>query len=182
MPIKNKTMALIRVRRTPYSGLLSFFQDVFFKQEGLALKALEILKIIYSHEVKAEDWNKLITRVFNVDLLSKDEELIIDEACIKYLGFHREDINFSKARLRGKKAYKELLIRENIEPSIKEVLLKYSKWNSAVTSYYSIINKLKALGLIDKTNGYYNKSEKFKNRLTQVTDLLNGFENETKQH
>ena len=110
-----------------------------------------------------------------------DDETVIDEACVNYLGFHRENIRASKARLRGKKAYKNLAERDDVPQQIKDVLAKVSEWNSAVTAYYSIINKFKALGLIEKSGGFYMMSDKFSRRLLQVTSLLEGFKNETKQ-
>ncbi|HLE06635.1 MAG TPA: hypothetical protein VI790_04730, partial [Candidatus Nanoarchaeia archaeon] len=102
------------------------------------------------------------------------------EACFKYLGFHRENITASKAKLRGKKAFKDLLSDPSLEASYRDVLMRASKWHSAVTSYYSILNKLKALGLIEKADGYYVRSDKFLNRLSQVNSLFEGFSNELK--
>jgi len=178
MPLKNKTMALIRLRKTPYSGLHSFFQDVFYKQDAFASKALTFLKIIYKDNVKATDWKSSIKKLFDVNAPTIADERVIDEACFKYLGFHREDIKASKARLRGKKAYKNLLERNDLPSNMRKVLKKVSQWNSAVTSYYSILNKLKALGFIEKNSGVYVKSDKFKRRFSQVLSMIEGFENE----
>ncbi len=181
MPLKNKTMALIRLRKTPYSGLLSFMQDVFFRNEKQAIKAMGLLKIIYEKKINTKDWRQIIKELFEVEEINHHDEQLIDEACIKYLGFHRENITASKTRLRGKKAYKELIERQDISDELRKTLNKTTKWNSAVTMYYSIINKLKAIGLIEKTNSQYVKSDKFKRRFSQVITLIEGFENETKQ-
>jgi len=181
MPLKNKTMALIRLRKTPYSGLLSFFQDLFYKQEDLSSKALELLGFIYENGFKASDWKEMIQQLFKVNQPTIADERVIDEACFKYLGFHREDLQASKAKLRGRKAYKKLLDQSNVADDVKVVLKKVSNWNSAVTSYYSILNKLKALGFVEKNEGVYVKSDKFKRRFNQVLGLLEGFENEVKQ-
>ena len=178
MPLKNKTMALIRVRKTPYSGLPSFLQDVFYKQELLADKAFLLLKVIYSKKTLVTDWKLLVKELFGVDSPSTGDESVISEACFKYLGFHRENITASKAKLRGKKAFKDLLSDPSLEASYRDVLMRASKWHSAVTSYYSILNKLKALGLIEKADGYYVRSDKFLNRLSQVNSLFEGFSNE----
>ncbi len=180
MPLKNKTMALIRLRKTPYSGLLSFLQDVFFRQENLAEKAIVLLGKIYSGGYDAKSWKSVVSELFNVTPPSGKDEEVIDEACVEYLGFHRENIRASKARLRGKKAYKEMMEREDIPKEIREVLGKVSEWNSAVTAYYSIINKFKALGLIEKSGSSYVMSDKFSRRLLQVASMLEGFKNETK--
>ncbi len=188
MPIKNKTMALIRIRKTPYSGLKAFLQDVFYKDETgvLAEKALELLKIAYAEPFKSSDWKKLVSKLFNVSECTSTDERVLDEICLKHLGFHRMDINASKNKLRGKKAYQELMNKSKagaIKLSEDElsVLKKVNEWNRAVASYYSILNKLKALGFIEKKEGYYCKSERFKNRFTQVIDLMHGFENELKK-
>jgi hypothetical protein len=181
MPIKNKTMALIRLRKTPYSSLLSFLKDVFYKQEDLADKALAFLGFIYQQEFKASDWSKMIEHLFEVKQPSSADDRVIDEACFKYLGFHRENINASKARLRGKKAYMKLLESPEVDDGVKSVLKRVSDWNGAVASYYSVINKLKALGLVEKNQGYYVSSDKFKRRFSQVLGLLEGFETEVKQ-
>ncbi len=181
MPLKNKTMALIRLRKIPYSGLLSFMQDVFYKDEVMANHALRLLERVYKQSIQASEWRSVVSELFGVKESSSADESVIDDACINYLGFHREDVVASKAHLRGKKAYKQLLDRPDVKPEVKSVLKRVSAWNSAVTSYYSIINKLKALGLIEKIDNSYVKSNKLTNRFSQVIGLLEGFENETKQ-
>ncbi|MFA5405904.1 MAG: hypothetical protein WC307_00905 [Candidatus Nanoarchaeia archaeon] len=180
MPLKNKTMALIRLRKIPYSGLLSFLQDVFYKDDVMAGKALKLLEMVYKKSIPASDWKSVVSELFNVKPASSSDESVIDDACINYLGFHREDVILSKARLRGRKAYKQLLERSDVKPDVKLILKKVSDWNSAVTSYYSIINKMKALGLIEKTDNFYVKSNKLSNRFSQVIGLLEGFELEFK--
>lgn len=182
MSLKNKTMALIRLRKTPYSGLLSFLQDVFYKKDELAEQALKLLRRVYEKEFKASDWNKLISELFSVEEPSKSDERVIDKAVKKHLGFHRENLRASKYKLRGKKAYKKLLEKDGVSDEVRVVLKKVSDWNSAVASYYSILNKLKALGLIEKSGGVYVKSEKFKRRFSQVLSLVEGFENEITEH
>lgn len=182
MPIKNKTMALIRLRKTPYSGLLSFLQDVFYRDVTgvLAEKALELLKMIYKEDVKASDWKKVIGSLFSVSESTSSDESMLDKVCFEYLGFHRMDVEASKHKLRGRKAYQELMEKNNkLSDGELSVLKKVNEWNKAVTSYYSILNKLKALGFIEKKEGCYCKSQKFKNRFTQVIDLMSGFENES---
>lgn len=181
MPLKNKTMALIRLRKTPYSGLLSFLQDVFYKKDELAGSALKFLRRVYEGEVKASDWKKVIRELFGVEELSESDEQVIDQAVVKHLGFHRQNLKASKYRLRGKKVYKKLLEKDGVSEEVRVVLKKVTDWNSAVTSYYSILNKLKALGLIEKSEGFYVKSEKFKRRFSQVLSLVEGFENEVTQ-
>ena len=185
MPIKNKTMALIRLRKTPYSGLLSFLQDVFYRDVTgvLADKALKLLKRIYKEDVKASDWRVIISELFNVSYSTSADESVLDEVCFNHLGFHRMDVEASKHKLRGRKVYQGLIEKDKagvIKLSDRElsVLKKVNGWNKAVTSYYSVLNKLKALGFIEKKDKYYSKSQKFKNRFTQVIDLMSGFENE----
>lgn len=180
MPLKNKSMALVRIRRTPYSGLLSFLQDVFFKQESLAEKAISLLRIIYNGDIKTAEWRRLVKELFIVEELTSSDERVIDDACIKYLGLNRMDVTASKAKLRGRKAYKDLLGNGGLDNELRKVLERASRWNGAVASYYSVINKLKALGFIEKESGYYVKSDKFVNRLQQVVSFLEGFENEVK--
>jgi hypothetical protein len=182
MALTKKTMALIRLRKTPYSGLLSFLQDVFYKQELLADKALNLLKIIYQEGFDASDWKKIVKLLFSVKEPTQADDGVIDKACIDHLGFHRQNIRASKTKLRGKKVYKKLLDNEKVPDEVKVVLKRVSSWNSAVTSYYSILNKLKALGLVEKASGAYVKSEKFKRRLSQVLSLIEGFETEVTEH
>ncbi len=180
MVLKNKSMALIRIRKTPYSGLISFLQDIFFKDQKLAKIAYNLLKEIYSKGILSKDWRVIIKKYFEVSPPTSDDELKLDEACEKYLGFKRQNLIASKQKLRGKKAYK-LLLEKDIDEDIRHALEKISKWNSAVASYYSILNKLKAIGLIEKSNGMYIKSDRFKKRLSQISDILVGFEEEINQ-
>jgi hypothetical protein len=42
--------------------------------------------------------------------------------CINYLGFTAVDVVASKAHLRGKKAYKQLLDRTDVKPEVKSGL------------------------------------------------------------
>ena len=117
MPIKNKTMALIRLRKTPYSGLLSFLQDVFYRDVTgvLAEKALELLKIICKEDVKASDWRKMVGGLFNVSDSTSADESVLDKVCFNHLGFHRMDVEASKHKLRGRKAYQELMDKDKAE-------------------------------------------------------------------
>ena len=187
MPIKDKTKSLIIIRNTPYSGFKAFLQDVFYKDKlgSLANKAYELLKLIYKAPVPVKSWSEQIKQVFNVKGLSKEEGLVLDDLCYRHLGFHRENLDASKSRLRGRKPY-QLMLKKHEQGSIKlteseeELLKRVNAWHGAVASYYSIINKLKAIGLIDKREGCYQKSEKLKKRLSQLIDLTSGFENESK--
>lgn len=190
MPLKNKTMSLIRIRSgSHYSGFASFLQDIFYRDitGNLASKALELLKIVYSSEdgVPATLWKEQVSKLFSVELVKEEDENSIKAIVEKYLGFSKQDLLASKARLRGKKPYQALLEKHKSGGIIlsldeEKVLNKVSKWYSSVTSYYSILNKLKALGILEKRNNSYRKSERFKRRLQQVIDLANGFEDELK--
>lgn len=187
MPIKDKTKTLIIMRNTPYSGFKAFLQDVFYKDKlgFLADKAYDLLKLIYKEPLPVKKWSEYISSVFKVERLTKDEEAVIDDLCFKHFGFHRENLDASKSKLRGKKPYQLLLAkhdRNDLKLTDREIIVikKVNAWYSAVTSYYSIINKLKALGVIDKREGVYQKSSKFKKRFSQLIELVDGFENEFK--
>ena len=50
------------------------------------------------------------------------------------------------------------------------------EWNSAISAYYSVIRKLKGVGLIEKKRGYFIKSDKFLGTLKSLKKLFDNFE------
>ncbi len=172
MPLKNKSMALIRIRRTPYSSLESFMKDLFYKNEELSGKAIKLLTMIYLKELKSSDWKSIITELFNVNEPTSNDELIVSEALSKK-GIYKEEV---KSRIKLRLLHNELL--NSSDERVVNAVKRINEWNSAVTSYYSIINKLRAVGLIEKQEGVYKKSSKFSNRLNQILSMLEGFNDE----
>ncbi len=175
MPLKNKSMALIRIRRTPYSSLESFMKDLFYKNEELSSKAMKLLTLIYSDGLKSSDWKLIIRELFNVSEPTKSDELIISEALSKK-GVYKEEV---KSRIKLRLLHNELL--NSGDEEVINAVKRINEWNSAVTAYYSIINKLRAVGLIEKQEGVYKKSTKFNNRLNQILSMLEGFNNELRK-
>lgn len=175
MPIKDKNMSIIRLRYSPHHSLASLFEDIFYrdKKGALASAAFAIYKkIIHEPGLRSSEWQNHISSVFKVDPLDANEALVLKEICKK----HNLAENNPKG-LRGKKPY-QVLVEKHSNGKIKldekelALLRKASKWHSAVSSYYSIINKLKAIGLIEKKEGNYVQSSKFVNSLKAIEKVL----------
>ena len=53
-----------------------------------------------------------------------------------------------------------------------ETVKKYFEWNSCVSGYYSVVNKLKVLGIIEKKSGNYFLSKVFSAKLASIKSLI----------
>lgn len=178
MPIKDKTMSIIRLRPCAEHSLASVFGDIFYRDKSslLANSALYIYnKLKKTPEgLKPSEWEKHVSEIFKVNYIENIDFPLLKDLCQKHSQFLKSD---SKTGLRGKKPYK-ILLKKFLKNEIKlseqeEALLKrVSKWNSAVSSYYSIINKLKAIGIIEKKQGCYILSNKFANCLKSIENSL----------
>jgi len=171
MPIKDKSMSIIRIKPSSQHSLSSFFQDIFYRDKSgsLAGSALRIYnKIRQEPGIRSSEWQEHISTVFKVTPVDFAEVAVLKEICKKH-GLTE--------RLRGKKPY-QVLIEKHSNGKIKidekelALLQRVSKWHSAVSSYYSIINKLKAIGMIEKKEGNYIASNRFVNSLKAIERSL----------
>jgi hypothetical protein len=169
MPIKDKTMSIIRFRPNSQSSLQALFEDIFYRDKSgnLVNSALLLYDRIRKEGLRASEWQKHISEVFKVLPTQAEETSVIESLSKKHLG----------QKLRGKKPYQTLLeMGQNGQLRLSEkevsVLGRVSGWHSAVSTYYSIINKLKAIGMIDKKDGQYISSERFLDRLRSIEKSL----------
>jgi hypothetical protein len=178
MPIKDKSMSVIRVRPSSEQNLLSLFEDIFYRDKsgllsGSALKLYN--KICKENGIRSSEWQNHISEVFSVKPILAAESDNLKEICDKHSGIlkHKE----SKSGLRGKKPY-QVLMEKHMKGEIKlgeaetNLLGRVSKWFSAVSSYYSIINKLKAIGMIEKKESNYILSNRFTEKLKSIEKIL----------
>ena len=175
MPIKDKRMSIIRLKPSSQHTLSSLFEDIFYRDKSgaLASSALRLYnKIRKEPGIKSSDWQKHISEVFKAQPVDFAENAVLKEICRKY------SVNDENPKgLRGKKPYL-LLIGKHSNGKLKldekelSLLRRVSKWHSAVSSYYSIINKLMAIGLIDKKESSYVPSNKFINSLKSIEKTL----------
>lgn len=178
MPIKDKTMSLIRIRTSLGHDLISFFNDIFYRDKSglLANAALKFYeKLQKENSIPSSKWRECIFEIFGVPPIQLGESNALKEMCEKYANFLA--CKDSKKGLRGKKPYQILLEKHSSgEANFNEkeiaLLERVSKWYSALSSYYSIVNKLKALGIIEKKEGNYTLSNKFVEKLREIEKLL----------
>jgi len=170
MTIKEKDASLVRIGGNNNS-LEDFLRDIFYKDKnGRLVKAALIFLYKISESgslgLRAKNWHFYIMDMFNVEPLEKEEEELIRSLFERY----KEHLN------RKKPAQKLLSLFNNKKIELSdyelEVLKKFSVWNSSISSYYSVVNKLKAIGLIEKREGNYYLSEKLKNKMKKIIALL----------
>ena len=118
--------------------------------------------------IPSKRWQAYVSEIFEVDLIYEDDEKVFSFLKEKYP-------NLDSGR--GSKFYVNLLKLANddkISLSKGEInaLKKAVEWNSAVSGYYSIVNKLKEIGLIKKENGMLKRDESFFNNLTNLKKFL----------
>lgn len=175
MPIKDKNKTLIKFRSNNYGAIHDFLKDVFYKDENLSKPAYELLRLIYDRKdlgLSAANWKSYIETIFNTKQVSAEDSIVLDKA------LNNHSITNTK---RGSKPYENLLDlhgkgRLNLDETEKQVLEKALKWNTCVSSYYSILNKLKAIGLVEKKHGHYHKSTAIFDRFTQIKSFIEKFE------
>ncbi|MDD5181892.1 MAG: hypothetical protein PHC66_01825 [Candidatus Nanoarchaeia archaeon] len=175
MPIKDKNKTLIKFRSSNYEILNDFLKDVFYKDENLSAPAYELMRLIYDRKelgLSAANWKSYIETIFNTKQVSAEDSALLDGIILKH--------NITDTK-RGSKPYENLLGmhskgRLSLSEAEKQVLEKALKWNSCVSSYYSILNKLKAIGLVEKKQGRYHKSRSIFDRFTQIRSFIEKFE------
>jgi len=175
MPIKDKSMSIIRLKSSSHHSLQSLFEDIFYRDKtGALAKSALILynKIKQEPGLRSSEWQNYIANVFKISPLDFAEIEVLKEICKRY------DVKAdSKKGLRGRKPY-HVLVEKHSKGRIKleekelELLQHVSRWHSAVSSYYSIINKLKAIGLIEKKEGNYIASNRFVASLRAIEKSL----------
>jgi hypothetical protein len=173
LPLKSKGRCLIKLRREGYNNIKEFLEDVFYRDSNLAKYSYELLRLIYDRKslgLQAKNWKEHIADVFDAKPLTEEEE-----ATLKALHARTR----SKADIR--KPYLTLLRRSQrgeIELSgpEQELLKKAIAWNSFVSSYYSILNKFVAIGLVDKKEGKYHKSNSLLNQFKNIEKTIADFE------
>jgi hypothetical protein len=178
MPIKEKDKGLIRLRNTQYESLQQFLEDVFYrdKNKSLTKAANQLLMKIYERGefgLRSKNWKGHISEIFECLAPTTEDEDALLVLAKKQLG--------EKKVKRGEKAY-QLMLKEANEGKIKltdeekKLLEKICGWNACISSYYSIVNKLRAIGLIEKKKGHYFKSRKFFEQRDQINTMINQFE------
>lgn len=175
MPIKDKNKTLIKFRSNNYEVLNDFLKDVFYKDENLSAPAYELMRLIYDRKdlgLSAANWKSYIETIFNTKHISAEDSVLLDGIILKH--------NITNTK-RGSKPYENLLDlhskgRLSLNETEKQVLEKALKWNACVSSYYSILNKLKAIGLVEKKQGHYHKSKLIFDRFTQIKSFIEKFE------
>lgn len=159
----HRDIALIKMKKE-YSSFDDFLKDVFFKKPELSKIAIAFLQKVYSsfNGVPAEEWPRQITEFFGI-YQPRDEELQ------KLRQLYKQHFNKEP----GVKPYQQLLkLKEKLNAEDVEIIEKVAKWNSSVSSYYSMLNKLKALGLVERKKGKYTKSDSFGNNMSGLSKMF----------
>lgn len=166
---------LVKIENKPYEDLNALVKSIFYKDEKLAEIAIKILKKIYRSEfgIRSGRWISNISEFFGVYPIDESEKEIIEKINNSYLGQTKHK--------RGVKQYASLIGRAKkgeitLSDEERDVLEKNVKWNSSISSYYTIIKKLKNIGLIEKKKGYLVKSKKFSNALESIKEILKELE------
>ncbi|MCD6547051.1 MAG: hypothetical protein J7K22_00695 [Nanoarchaeota archaeon] len=162
-------MALIDLNERVYKDLYDFFSDVFYKNKSLAGYAVKLYDKISNEKFYTKNWKSYVCQIFNAYPITEDEEKILNELCKRY---------FKDNQLKGKKPFLKLLSNyKNGELHLTDdevfLIKKAIMWNAAVSGYYSIINKLKSLGIIKRKGPMYVKSNKFCDSIESIRKLFN---------
>jgi hypothetical protein len=173
LPLKSKGRCLIKLRREGYNNIKEFLEDVFYRDSNLAKYSYELLRMIYDRKelgLQAKNWKEHIADVFDVRPLTEEES-----AELKKLYAH------TKSPANIKKPYLTLLRRSQrgeieLHGPEQELLKKAIAWNSFVSTYYSILNKFVAIGLVDKKEGKYVKSNTLLNQFKSIEKTITDFE------
>jgi hypothetical protein len=168
--------ALIKFGRR-YESLLDFLRDVFYRNESLAEPALSLIKRIYSTKfgLSIKRWDAYISEIFGCDKLDDEEEKMLSDIEIKFSNLIKKG--------RGNKPYFKLLkMSESGKISLStdeiEVLKKAVEWNSSVSKYYVILNKLLAIGLVRKEKGSIVQNKEFINWLDIIKKQISSLNEE----
>ncbi len=159
-----------------YENVDDFLESLFYKDKQLAelsykfFKKLEQEKVLFSNK-----WKRHIIDIFECYPLKQEEKNKLATIFEKYSFIEKG---------RGKKPYVKLLEKNkkkeiDLESDEKIILEKIVKWNSSVSSYYSIINKLVGAGIIEKKNGEIRKSGEILNCIKKLRKIF--LDNETSE-
>ncbi len=175
-----KDKVLIKLSHNSYSSLIDFLEGVFYRDKNLAKVALKFLEKIYRTEygISSKQWRSHISELFNCYPIDEEDEAMLNKIYEKYKNFVEKE--------RGKKPYYLLLKKDkNGEIELLEdekiILEKAAKWNASISSYYSILRKLKCIGLIEKKKGYLIKSKKIFEILKGIKECINSLNSKEKQ-
>jgi len=164
----------LKMDNESYKTLDNFFEDLFYKNPKLVKAALKFIDMVYSktNGIMASSWRSNISKLFNCYPLERNEKNMLKDVLKKYSGILPS---------RGSKIYKILLEKNKndkikLNDSERVVLERAFEWNSAISAYYSVIRKLKGVGLIEKKRGYFIKSDKFLGTLKSLKKLFDNFE------
>jgi len=180
MPLKDKSMSIIRIRPLNSYSLQSLFEDIFYRDKtgnlvNSAILLYEKIRKDPSRGLRSSDWQNHVSDIFKVESIQFDENNALKEISQKHDSFLKA--GESKRGLRGKKPY-QVLLEKHSKGEIKltekeqDLLKRVSNWHSAVSSYYSIITKLRAIGMIEKKEGNYVISKKFVLSLKSIEKSL----------
>jgi hypothetical protein len=180
MPLKDKSMSIIRIRPLNSYSLQSLFEDIFYRDKtgnlvNSAILLYEKIRKDPAKGLRSSEWQNHVSDIFKIESIQFDENNALKELSQKYESILKA--GESKRGLRGKKPYQALLDKHSkgdIKLNEKEhsLLQRVSNWYSAVSSYYSILNKLKAIGMIEKKEGNYVISKKFVSSLSSIEKAL----------
>jgi transcriptional regulator CtsR len=177
MPIKEKEKCLIKISNKPYKDIREFLEDIFYKDDGknLSKQAYEIMRMIYDRKesgLQAKNWKEHIKNVFGCAPVAEEESSELKKI---YGRFHKVESS------RGKKPYLAIIKqveegKAQLPEAEKELLKKAIKWNSSVSTYYSVLKKLVATGLVEKREGKYFRSSKLLEQFKHIEKIISDFE------
>jgi len=173
----NMDFVLIKFRNEPYKNLIEYLQDLFYKNEFLSKIAFKFLKKVYRSKmgIPSNHWRSYITELFNCYPVNNEDKNVLRSICERH--------NRGLKRGRGSKCYTSM-IRKNKDKEInlgdeeRDILERAIKWNSSVSSYYSILRKLEKAGIIEKKGGYILKSKRFLDTLRSVEKVVSSLDEE----
>ena len=168
----SRNEGLVSLKKENYENLKDFLSSVFYRDDSAQLSKAAFMLV---HKInscgnfglRASDWKIHVMDSFNVEQPEQGDKEIVDNMLAKY------DLK----RARGSKPIKALLSKHKkgklkLPKDELEVLENYLVWNSAISGYYSIIKKLKAIGFIERKEGNYFLSSKLSDRLSQIKKII----------
>ncbi len=153
-----------------YENLHEFLECLFYKNKELSEPALKFLEKLDREKIMfTKKWKRYIIEIFGCYPLKENERKDLEDI---YNEYH---LNLEKGR--GKKLNLKILEKSekneiNILPEQKLLLEKSIRWNSSVSGYYSILKKLKKVGLIEKKEGEIKKSKNILKTLNKISEIF----------
>lgn len=175
MPIKEKEKSMIKLGNQKYEDIKEFLADVFYRDKNLTDPAFEIMRLIYDRKelgMEVKNWKEHISNTFNIEHLNEEESEQLKKVYQRF---------YTSVSAKGAKPYQTLLKRAekgeiSLSSAEKEIIEKSVKWNASVSTYYSVLNKLAAIGLIEKKEGRYYKSRKILDQFKSIEKAISDFE------